>query len=167
MNRYIKDHKKIINSIQANSCDHARQFSRILDTVLLSIKASLCENVFCPSKIGGRKEKDCTFRRKTLKSALSSHRQKSRPEFEIEVKTADKIFSLPTFGKSGLLSIIFWLYLRTKFVAFSTLIWKAHCNYLRHNDWHTWSDRVKEIFLKLLFSVHDISINICWQKLRQ
>ena len=86
-----------------------------MNTVLLSIKASLCENVFCPSKIGGRKEKDCTFRRKTLKSALSSHRQKSRPEFEIEVKTADKIFSLPTFGKSGLLSVIFWLHLRTKF----------------------------------------------------
>ena len=62
------------------------------------------------------KKKIALFRAQTFKSALSSHRQKSRPEFEIEVKTGDKIFSLPTFGKSGLLSQLHIWILFTKLI---------------------------------------------------
>ena len=70
-------------------------------------KARLCENVFCPGEIGGgEKKKIALFGAETLKSALSSHRQKSRPEFEIEVKTGEKIFSSATFGKSALLWLL-------------------------------------------------------------
>ena len=103
--------------------DHACHFleEHYIFSILSGIVASAAKQDYVRMfsvrvRLEEEKKKIALFRAQTFKSALSSHRQKSRPEFEIEVKTGDKIFSFPTFGKSGLLSQLHIWILFTKLI---------------------------------------------------